>query len=114
MSSTSSSCSNVKALPGNFASASFRASASSRPMIQRSSFSLEPRHAGVLGGFALELDVVRRDAVPHQSCREMHQSRMFSSHRNHVGSMNAGMISSSFDRAASHASAAIAAQFTHH
>mmetsp|Transcript_11929 Transcript_11929/g.51181 ORF Transcript_11929/g.51181 Transcript_11929/m.51181 type:complete len:300 (+) Transcript_11929:1732-2631(+) len=44
----------------------------------------------------------------------MHQSRMFSSHRNHVGSMNAGMISRSFFLAASQASAAIAAQFTHH
>ena len=42
MSSTSSSCSSVKAFPGNFFSASARASSSSRPMTHRSSFSEEP------------------------------------------------------------------------
>mmetsp|Transcript_7328 Transcript_7328/g.12633 ORF Transcript_7328/g.12633 Transcript_7328/m.12633 type:complete len:200 (+) Transcript_7328:2154-2753(+) len=44
----------------------------------------------------------------------MHQSRMFSNHRNHTDSNSLGMISSSPDRTASHARAAMSSHLTHH
>mmetsp|Transcript_6391 Transcript_6391/g.18101 ORF Transcript_6391/g.18101 Transcript_6391/m.18101 type:complete len:212 (-) Transcript_6391:910-1545(-) len=51
---------------------------------------------------------------PHHSCRLMHQSRMFSSHLNHVALNSGGMISSLPSRAAAQPSAAICWQLTHH
>mmetsp|Transcript_3935 Transcript_3935/g.9912 ORF Transcript_3935/g.9912 Transcript_3935/m.9912 type:complete len:211 (+) Transcript_3935:1809-2441(+) len=51
---------------------------------------------------------------PHHSWRLTHQSRMFSSHLNHVDSNSAGMISRRPSRTASQPSAAICLQSTHH
>mmetsp|Transcript_25038 Transcript_25038/g.68035 ORF Transcript_25038/g.68035 Transcript_25038/m.68035 type:complete len:224 (-) Transcript_25038:1634-2305(-) len=51
---------------------------------------------------------------PHHSWRLMHQSRMFSSHRNHTTSNSLGMISSSPLRTAAQDLAAIVSHLTHH
>mmetsp|Transcript_12703 Transcript_12703/g.36825 ORF Transcript_12703/g.36825 Transcript_12703/m.36825 type:complete len:205 (-) Transcript_12703:1477-2091(-) len=115
VSSTSSSCSRRtwSSLHPSNAAAFVRASASDRPTTQRalcaslfrstssgSSSSLVAKYAGM--------------RCPHQSWRDTHQGREFSSHWNQVLRWNSGRIFSSPERTASHARLDMLVQSTNH